>query len=306
MSATTFYLGTHQPYWLRLPEFADVPLFVSRSQLTKYAKMPKRGGGRWALDSGGFTELKTYGRWRLTAEEYVADVRRMVDGVGTMPDFVAQMDEMCEPWVIEGKNWHLKPSDPRFFHGTRALRGLGSADTPGEDEQGFGDAVLIHQRNTVANALELAALAPDIPWLYVIQGWSLEHYLRCVRMYAAAGVDLSARPVVGVGSVCRRQATSEIGEIVTALSGLGIRLHGFGVKKDGLEKYRAGLVSADSMAWSFHYRRMQRPAFPGHGSRHKNCANCPEAALEWRQEVLDVLDGARIRQTVRKPAELAA
>lgn len=306
MSATAFYLGTHQPYWLRLPEFADVPLFISRNQLTKYKTMPVREHGRWALDSGGFTELKTYGRWRLSPAEYVADVRRIVDGVGKMPDFIAQQDEMCEPWVIEGKNWHLKPSDPKFFHGTRALRGLPPTDFPGGDEQPFDEAVLAHQRHTVANALELTALAPELPWLYVIQGWKREHYVRCVQMYACAGIDLTAQPIVGVGSVCRRQATSEIGEIVTTLSGMGIRLHGFGVKKDGLEKYSAGLGSADSMAWSFHYRKQGYPEFPGHEVRHKNCANCPDAALKWRGEVLDVLNGVTVRQTVRPVRELAA
>lgn len=305
MSGTTFYLGTHHPHWLRLPEFADVPLFISRNRIKDYATMPQ-ALGRYALDSAGFSEVKAHGEWRASAVEFVNDMRRIVDGVGRMPDFIAQQDWMCEPWVITGKHWHLKSSDPKFFHGTRAVRGLGPAGNPGDDEQPLDDAVLIHQRLTVENALELTALAPDLPWLYVIQGWKLEHYVRCVEMYARAGIDLAAQPVVGVGSVCRRQATNEIGEIVTTLSGMGIRLHGFGVKKDGLEKYSAGLVSADSMAWSFHYRKQGYPEFPDHGLRHKNCANCPEAALKWRGEVLDVLNGVTVRQTVRPVRELAA
>lgn len=299
---TTFYLGAHQPYWLRLPEFADVPLFVSRNQLTRYKTMPKRECGHWALDSGGFTELKTYGRWRLMAVEYVADIRRIVDGVGQMPDFIAPQDWMCEPWVITGRNWHCKPSDPKFFRGTRAARGLEPTNQAGEDEQPFEDAVRFHQERTVENLLELRSLAPDLPWIPVLQGWELIHYQQCADMYRNAGVDLASEPTVGLGSVCRRQATSEIGDIVEAFSSRGLRLHGFGVKKRGLEKYNAGLVSADSMAWSAHYRR--QPPSPGHEVRHKNCANCPEAALKWRQEVLDALNGVSVLQTVRPAAAL--
>ncbi|MBQ1163953.1 hypothetical protein KBZ21_38790, partial [Streptomyces sp. A73] len=76
-----FYLGTHQPHWLRLPQFRDVPLFISRNRLTGYKTFPQ-AVGRWAMDSGGFTELKDHGRWRTTAPEYVADVRRITAGVG--------------------------------------------------------------------------------------------------------------------------------------------------------------------------------------------------------------------------------
>lgn len=310
-SGPTFYLGTHHPHWLRLQEFADVPLFISRDRLTGYKNLP-RALGRWAMDSAGFSKVKKHGCWPDPPPVFVDDVRRIVDGVGRMPDFIAPQDWMCEPWVIEGKNWHLKPSDPKFFHGTREARGLGPTAVPGEDEQPFDDAVRFHQERTVENFLELRSLAPELPWIPVLQGWRLIHYQQCAYMYEDAGVHLASQPTVGLGSVCRRQSTSEIGDIVGAFSGpsafsdTGLRLHGFGVKKDGLEKYRSGLTSADSMAWSYHYRKLRRPAFPGHGERHKNCANCPDAALEWRQQVLDVLDGVQVRQTVRKAAEPAA
>jgi hypothetical protein len=35
-------------------------------------------------------------------------------------------------------------------------------------------------------------------------------YLRCWNIYADAGIDLSTFPLVGVGSVCRRQNSDEI------------------------------------------------------------------------------------------------
>lgn len=296
MSVATFYLGTHHPHWLRLPEFADVPLFISRNRVKDYKTLP-RALGPYAFDSAGFSEVKQHGRWREDAPTFAADVCRIVEGIGRMPDFVAPQDWMCEPWVITGKHWHLKPSDPKFFHGTRAARGLGPAERPGENEQPFDDAVHSHQRRTVENFLELRDLAPEIPWIPVLQGWELAHYEQCANMYAAAGVDLSAQPVVGLGSVCRRQATSEIDGIVSTFHARGLRLHGFGVKTQGLGDYGLKLVSADSMAWSFHGRRSA--PLPGHETRHKNCANCPDFAMQWRQRVLDVLDGVTVRQSVR-------
>ncbi|MBQ1167360.1 hypothetical protein KBZ21_56100, partial [Streptomyces sp. A73] len=63
------------------------------------------------------------GRWRTTAPEYVADVRRITAGVGA-PDCVAPQDWMCEPWVIYGRTQHLETGNPARFHGTREARGL--------------------------------------------------------------------------------------------------------------------------------------------------------------------------------------
>jgi hypothetical protein len=93
---------------------------------------------------------------------------------------------------------------------------------------------------------------------------------------------------VGLGSVCRRQASGEIGAIVAELAAAGLRLHGFGVKQRGLARYADRLVSADSLAWSYAARR--RPALAG-CTRHRNCANCPRYALAWRARVLADLDG---------------
>jgi hypothetical protein len=97
-------------------------------------------------------------------------------------------------------------------------------------------------------------------------------------------------PLVGLGSVCRRQATGQIGAITGELTGLGLRLHGLGVKRRGLARYADHLASADSLAWSYAARR--RPALPG-CTGHRNCANCPRYALAWRAQVLADLDGPR-------------
>jgi hypothetical protein len=78
----TFLLGTHQASWLwddRVP----VPLFVSRRRLTRYKRLYP-ATHPWALDSGGFTELSTYGRWTIGPREYVAEVARYQREIGNL------------------------------------------------------------------------------------------------------------------------------------------------------------------------------------------------------------------------------
>jgi hypothetical protein len=145
-----------------------------------------------------------------------------------------------------------------------------------------GLTIAVHQARTVANYLELRDLAPDLPFIPVLQGWSGDDYLRAVGMYSRAGVDLTAEPLVGVGSVRRRQTTGEIEVIVHSLASLGLRLHGFGVKAGGLARYADCLESADSLAWSFEARR----AVPLPGCSHANCANCLRYAAAWRERTL--------------------
>jgi hypothetical protein len=59
-----FYLGTHEAHWL-WDAAADFPMFVSHRRLARYVTCRLSTHG-WALDSGGFTELSTYGEWRTT------------------------------------------------------------------------------------------------------------------------------------------------------------------------------------------------------------------------------------------------
>jgi hypothetical protein len=248
----TFYLGTHHPGWLRR---LSIPLFISHRRLMGYRTLPVARAS-WALDSGAFSELAQYGGWRLAPEQYVAAVRRFRDEIGKLA-WAAPQDWMSEPAII-------------------AKTGL---------------SVHEHQRRTVENFLLLRAMAPDLPFIPVVQGWELADYLRCVELYATAGIDLTAEPLVGLGSVCRRQATSEVGEIVTVLAGRGLRLHGFGVKASGIAHYGQYLASADSMAWSFGGRRMAgcRHIRSKHRRIPVSEANCLHNAQEWRRQVIGSL-----------------
>jgi hypothetical protein len=252
LSDLRFYLGTHRPTWLWTVE-EDVPLFISHRVLATRRTPFPRATTDWALDSGGFTELNLFGCWQTTPEEYVAAVRRYVDELGRL-QWASPQDWMCEPWVVEKTCLSVEE----------------------------------HQRRTVENYLELKALAPDLPFIPVLQGWQLDDYRRHADAYVAAGVDLTAEPTVGVGSVCRRQASGQITWILESLRGLGLRMHGFGVKIEGLEQYADSLVSADSLAWSYWARRDATK-----GIRHctKNtCANCLHYALAWRERVLKSIE----------------
>jgi hypothetical protein len=241
-----FFLGTHHTGWL-----ADsaVPLFVSYRRLASRKRLP-RAASVWALDSGGFTELSMFGAWRTTVPEYLAAVRRYRDQIGNLA-WAAPMDWMCEPFIC-------------------ARTGLSVAE---------------HQRRTVDNLVQLREAAPDLPFIPVLQGWRLADYLACADLYQRAGIDLAAEPLVGLGSVCRRQATSEAAAVVTTLAGMGLRLHGFGFKTNGLRTCGTHLTSADSLAWSYQARR--KPPITGH--THKNCANCRPYALAWRNRLLGTL-----------------
>ncbi len=256
-----FYLGTHMPSWLAK---TDVPLFLSRRRLARVKHLPK-ALGPYAIDSGGFSELSMFGTWKTTASQYVDEVRRFRDEIGPM-DFAVIRDFMCEPAV-------------------RAKTGL---------------SVEEHQRRTVESFIEFRDLAPEIPWCPVLQGWVTADYLRHVEAHEQAGIDLRAQPVVGVGSVCRRQDTTSAQTTLFRLALEGFsNLHGFGFKTKGLDRVghvvalggRSLLASADSLAWSFSARRQR-----GDGTarltdcEHASESNCLDYALAWRSQLLAKLD----------------
>lgn len=245
----TFYVGTHKPQWLAL---ADWPLFVSARRLREIRKLP-RAVVPWALDSGGFSELSLFGSWRTSAAQYVREVRLWRDEIGRM-QWAAPQDWMCEPVMLEKT----------------------------------GSTVAEHQRRTVANLLELRSLAPDLPFIPVLQGWRRDDYLRHVDAYLAAGVDLTAERLVGIGSVCRRQGTDEAAELIRDLHAAGLRLHGFGFKLEGLRAAAPYLASADSMAWSLQARH----AAPLPGCKHKACNNCIRYATLWGEKVYESVRSA--------------
>jgi hypothetical protein len=259
-----FYLGTHQPSWLTS---VTVPLFVSHRRLAARRTLPRRARigcaksmpAPWALDSGGFSELSMFGQWRTTPAEYITAVVRYDAEIGHL-DWAAPQDWMCESFILAR---------------TRLT-------------------VAEHQARTVRSLQDLSDLwwrasDADDPFMPVLQGQTRDDYHRHAEAYYAAGIRLEDYPVVGLGSVCRRQGTREIAEIVAAFTPW-LALHGFGVKTSGLARFGHLLNSADSMAWSAAGRRT-----PGCRPAHKNEANCLGYALTWRDAVLTAAHGSHRR-----------
>nr|WP_236576421.1 hypothetical protein [Streptomyces sp. HF10] len=179
-SGMRFYLTTHKRHWLR---WTDVPLFLKSEHFDRAVKWDE-ARGPYAIDSGGFMELKGKGTWTRTPRQYVRDLRRIWEHVGPY-DWAAPQDWMCEKAIIEG-GWF----GGQYFVGTHL-------------------SVEEHQHRTVQNFLELRSLAPDLRIAPVVQGDSIPAYEHCLDLYDKAGVDLRAEPVVGLGSVCRLQSTRQ-------------------------------------------------------------------------------------------------
>ncbi len=240
-----FRLGTHCVHWLwTVPQ---TPLFVSDRRLRRYRAL-RPALAPVAIDSGGFSELQIHGSWRHgpSPAEYVSRARRYVEQIGTV-DWIAQQDWLCEPAVrLGGRIGRL------HFAGT-------------------GLTVREHQRRTVANFLRLRELGPDLPMVPVLQGWHPHEYVNCARLFRLAGVDLAAEPIVGVGSVCRRQHTHQIQDVVTAIrtEAPSISLHLFGASKQQASPGSAHRSAAQirwrgptQLATSHRYRAAHTAAAP--------------------------------------------
>jgi hypothetical protein len=226
---------------------SPVPLFVSLSRQGRFNRRAALGG--WSLDSGGFTQLQR-GGWTMTPTEYLDRVYALADQCPGMR-WAAPQDWMCEPAALAAT----------------------------------GRTVAEHQRLTVDNFLAIAELDERNVVIPVVQGWAPGEHEQCVEMYGAAGVDLRDAPLVGVGTICRRQATSEIEGIVKRLAGAGLALHGFGVKSSGLKRYASAMVSVDSLAWSFRARSAALHGEPSLCGQAHRCNNCYRWAHIWRDRV---------------------
>jgi hypothetical protein len=249
-----FYLGVDatflwrtNPAWVAAVEASGVALMVSHGRLRRYKSL-RPAVADWVCDSRGFTELSQHGRWTIAPEEYAEALVYYSTVIGRLR-WASPQDWMCEADML--------------------------AKT--------GKTVEEHQDLTVASVVRLRELlAGRVHVIPVLQGQTIEDYVRCDEKYLAAGINLREEPVVGLGSVCRRQATREIRQLVEALSARGIRLHGFGVKTEAMDQYGRLLESADSFAWSKANRH--RAAECAHGVTVWE-RNCPIAALSWRDRV---------------------
>lgn len=261
-----YYLGIPEPSWLST---ISVPAFVSRNRLMRMRNELRPSPVPLAIDSGGFSELTpmpgqkvTKRGWTLKAKHYAAEMdyyRRALVNV----DWMAPQDWMTEDAALANTGMSLRE----------------------------------HQLLTTNNFLELEAAAPWLHFVPVLQGRTVDDYLRHADDYERAGIDLAKRRRVGVGSVCRRQGCNEAIEILRALHKRGMRLHAFGFSTLGVRNGAQYIASADSMAWSL-AARQKHVLLPGHfhGSKTPDCRNCPAWALLWRKQLLDSVDPRYVQE----------
>lgn len=180
---------------------------------------------RWVMDSGAFRTIELHGGYPEPVEAYAAQIKRF-SKVGTLLAAVSQ-DYMCEPFML-------------------AKTGLTIAD---------------HQRLTIDRYDTLLACdTGGVRIMPVLQGYAPWDYVEHLRQY---GARLKHRMWVGVGSICKRNATpSAVENVLRAIKRErpDLRLHGFGIKITALASslVRDCLFSADSMAWSFLARKAGR------------------------------------------------
>ena len=167
------------------------------------------------IDSGGYSLMLRTGE-HDPVDEYLEYVREYGASVAALQDYP------CEPKIL----------------------------------QEYDRTVRDHQEMTVERAAENLAYIQDhgidAEPMAVLQGWETSDYLRCIDRFRDAGVMTDR---IGIGSVCRRNATDEIRDVVTTIADElpDKRLHAFGVKKSILKypNVRAVLDSVDSSAWYF-------------------------------------------------------
>jgi hypothetical protein len=245
----TFYLGTNKANWL-WGKPSRHPLFVSIRTINRIKSRPIAIND-WCCDSGGFTELSLYDKWVTTPEQYVDDLYSAMS-IGRMV-WASPQDWMCEPHMIDKTGLNVEK----------------------------------HQQLTCENFATLQQIAPDLPIIPVLQGWQPDDYRTHFAMYERYGVNLRNYRTVGLGSFCRRANVSGVRELVIDLHNERLKLHGFGLKKDGLALFGDHLVSSDSMAWSLTGRIAGRKNINLCGASHraKGCGDCWEWAQTWADRV---------------------
>jgi hypothetical protein len=185
-------------------------------------KMNEPWGGieRLFIDSGGYSFMKGKGEYATDDATYLDFIERHT------PELFALRDYPCEPDVLAEHGRRVEDHQERTLSRHRSLLDL-----------------LEHRG---VNATPLA----------VLQGWSINDYLRCVDLFREHGV---LTDYVGIGSVCRRNQEPEIRRIILAIRDAlpaRTRLHAFGVKSSVLRypDVRDALDSADSQSYDMQAR----------------------------------------------------
>jgi hypothetical protein len=231
---------THVEFIIGLPRLADNPLLKVAKKLNAPVLMSANSFSRWTEGTGrewaGFNRQSlrhaTGLRLHLDSAGFVASSR-----YGEFPWTVAEYIELAAafPWEwFASMDWcverEVAPSESTVLNRISGTVRLNAECRMEAERRGIADRLMP-----------------------VIQGWRPEHYLRCIDRMAGL-LDV---PLIGVGSMCRRQVDGAAGilEVVEAIDReLGTnpaRLHLFGLKSGGMEELRAHprVMSVDSQAY---------------------------------------------------------
>lgn len=170
----------------------------------------------WCLDSGGFTAAARWGKYPWTPLEYAEFARTMSREIPL--DFVAIMDYACEPNV------------DRSILATNRDR----------------------IKATIRNETACREAAPDLPWLPVLQGDSLEE--RAYDLELRDKLGMLPTDYAGIGSLCKRGIKSARKTIKFYNDHLpNVRFHGFGLHIQALDDDAsfAAVRSWDSYSWNW-------------------------------------------------------
>lgn len=184
--------------------------------------------GKLAIDSGGFTAAKRWGRYPWTPAQYASFIHEMSRDVPV--EWAAVMDYACEP----GVNREILSTNLKRIEAT------------------------IENERACRNA------APDLPWLPVLQGDALAERLYDLKLREKAG--LLPGPMAGIGSICGRGIISARETILFYLSHLGpeTKYHAFGLHVQALDclQTRSIIASWDSYSWNWGrgQKDLDRPA----------------------------------------------
>jgi|GEM_PF-3233512 len=208
------------------------------------------------IDSGGYSFFEREGGYDTSDCEYLRYIARV------QPDYFALRDYPCEPDILDAR------------------------DT----------TVQYHQQRTTEKAQILLDMLDDFAItatpVAVVQGWSPDDYRSHLRQLYRAGV-LDEVEHIGIGTLCGREDVAQIATIVEAVRksvGPDFKIHGFGVKREALERPDVveSLDSADTLAYSM------KPMYD-------SIATGGMVANTWKHEARGFLDYyATIHESLRR------
>jgi len=180
---------------------------------------------RLFLDSGGYSFFTRWGKYPFSIEEYVIFAQSIQDEYPLTE--VAIMDFPCEPNTNRSI---LKSNKERID-------------------------------NTVQNALSCIDYDPNLPWVPVIQGYTLNEYLYCLDLYKDAKMYHDDFHLWAIGTLCARKKLDGIRSMVVNITDkINAPVHTFGMNYRFLKDPQIffSIYSSDSGAWSYNGRAHEK------------------------------------------------